>query len=277
MKSAPELITKVKQHEAFREYAYPDPASPLARECRKRGFKARWGFEPAGPIIDRLPEDLKKFHGNPWTIGYGETKGITYDMRWSKDEAHRRLLVRLQEFEDGVLAACTREPNPNECAALVSFAYNVGVGGLKKSSVLRNHNAGNKDAAARAFNLWTKAGGQVLPGLVRRRADEAALYLKPYQDIVEDEEELAEYTEPESQQVEPERPMTQSQITRAGAVAGGTAAVATVAETLSTVNAVKSGVEGLGQWLVPILLIVTIAAVGYAVWQRYKQREGGWA
>jgi lysozyme len=143
--------------------------------------------------------------------------------------------------------------------------------------VLKAHNRSDFQAAARAFNLWTKAGGQVLPGLVRRRADEAALYLKPHQDVIADEVDLAEYTEPESQQVEPERPMTQSQITRAGAVAGGTAAIATVAETLSTVNAVKAGVEGLGAWLVPILLIVTVAAVGYTVWQRYKQREGGWA
>jgi len=164
VKSAPELITKVKAHEAFREYAYPDPASPLAKECRKRGFtKLRWGFEPAAGIIAKLPQDLRKIHGNPWTIGYGETQGVTYDMRWSKDEAHRHLVARLQEFENGVLAMCTLAPNPNECAALVSFAYNAGLGGLKKSSVLRNHNAGNKDAAARAFNLWTKAGGQVCP------------------------------------------------------------------------------------------------------------------
>jgi len=278
VKSAPELITKVKQHEAFREFAYPDPASPLAKECRKRGFtRLRWGFEPAEGIIAKLPEDLRKIHGNPWTIGYGETLGVTYDMRWTKDEAHRRLVGRLQEFENGVLAMCTVEPNPYQCAALVSFAYNVGLGGLKKSSVLRNHNKGDFQAAARSFGLWNKANGEVLPGLTRRRAEEAALYLKPHQDIVTDEEELAEYSEPESQQVEPERPMTQSNITRAGAVAGGTAAVATVAETLSTINHVKAGVEGLGQWLVPILLLVTITAVGYAVWQRWKQREGGWA
>jgi len=275
MKSAPELITKVKQHEAFREYAYPDPASPLARECRKRGFKARWGFEPAGPIIDRLPEDLKKFHGNPWTIGYGETKGITYDMRWSKDEAHRRLLARLQEFEDGVLAACTREPNPNECASMVSLSYNIGLGGFRKSSVLKAHNRGDKQAAARAFALWNKANGEILPGLTRRRAEESALYLKPFQDVVQDEEELAEYTEPVSQQIEPERPLTDSKINRASVVAGGTAGVAATAEVLSTVNSVKHGVEGLGTWLVPILLVVTLAAVGWTIYERYQQRKRG--
>jgi lysozyme len=277
MKSAPELIHKVKAHEAFREYAYPDPASPLARACRDRGFKTLWGFQPAADIIRTLPDDIRKLHGNPWTCGYGETKDVTFETRWSKDESHRRLIARLQEFENGVLALCTVTPNPNECAALVSFAYNVGLGGLKKSSVLRNHNAGDKTAAARSFGLWNKAGGQVMAGLTRRRAEESALYLKPYQDIVTDEEETAEYMPPISQKVEPERPMTQSQITRAGAVAGATAGIATVAETLSVVNSVKSGVEGLGQWLVPLLLIISVAAVGWAVYERYRQRKEGWA
>jgi lysozyme len=275
MKSAPELITKVKQHEAFREFAYPDPASPLARECRARGYNLRWGFGPAKPIIDKLPEDLRKLHGNPWTCGYGETKDVTFETRWSKDEAHRRLLVRLQEFEDGVLAACTVAPNPNECAAFVSLAYNIGLGGFRKSSVLKAHNRGDKQAAARAFNLWNKAGGQVLPGLVRRRADEAALYLKPFQDVVSSEEELAEYAEPVSQQVEPERPMKDSKINQASMVAGGTAGVAATAEILSTVNAVKHGIEGLGSWLVPLLLVITLAAVGWTVYERYQQRKKG--
>jgi lysozyme len=277
MKTTAEGISKIKRHEAFREFAYPDPASPLARECRKRKYKLRWGFEPAKGIIDKLPDDLRKLHGNPWTIGYGETLGITFDMRWTQDEAHRRLLARVQEFEDGVLAACTREPNPNECSAMVSLAYNIGLGGFRKSSVLKAHNRGDHLAASRAFNLWNKAGGQVMEGLTRRRMDEAALYLKPYADLTDDEELVAESAEPISQMVESERPMGQSQITRAGAVAGGTAAVATVAETLSTINHVKSGVEGLGAWLVPILLVVAIGAIGWAVYERYKQRKEGWA
>jgi lysozyme len=277
VKSHPDLIHKVKAHEAFREWAYPDPASPLARATRERGHKALWGFQPAANIIKTLPDDIRKMHGNPWTVGYGETQGVDFETRWGKDEAHRRLVARLIEFENGVLAACTREPNPNECAALTSFAYNVGLAGLKRSSVLRAHNAGDKQAAARAFGLWNKAGGQVMAGLTRRRAEEAAMYLKPYQDIVQDEEEAAEYMPPISQAVEPERPMSQSQITRAGVVAGGTAGIATVAETLSTINSVKSGVEGLGQWLVPILLVISVAAVGWAVYERLKQRAEGWA
>ena len=277
MKTTPDAIEKIKKHEAFREYAYPDPASPLARECRRRGFKLRWGFEPAKNLIDKLPDDLRKLHGNPWTVGYGETKGVTFEDRWTKDEAHRHLLKRIQEFEDGVLAACTREPNPNECGAMVSFAYNVGLGGFRKSSVLKAHNRGDHEAAARAFGLWTKAGGAEMPGLVRRRADEAALYLKPYTDLTDDEELLAEVMDPISQQVEPERPMTKSTINKASAVAGGTAAIAAATEVVETVNSFKAGVAGLGEWLVPILLVVTVCAVGYAIHQRLHQRKEGWA
>jgi lysozyme len=279
VKSSAELISKVKAHEAFREYAYPDPASPLARMTRERGYKLKWGYEPAKSILEKLPEDLSKLHGNPWTIGYGETQGVTFDMRWTRDQAHQKLIARLQEFEDGVLELCTVEPNPNECAGLVSFAYNVGLANLKRSTVLRAHNRGDRQAAARAFALWNKAGKPPKPmaGLTRRRAEEAALYLKPYADVTVDDTILAEAIEPISQEVEPERPMTQSNINRAGVVAGGTAAVATVAETLSTVNHVKTGIEGLGAWLVPVLLIVTLGAVGWAVYERLRQRREGWA
>jgi lysozyme len=277
MITTPEGIEKIKKHEAFREFAYPDPASPLARECRKRGFKVRWGFEPAKNIIDKLPDDLRKLHGNPWTVGYGETKGVTFEDRWSKDEAHRHLLNRIQEFESGVLAACTLTPNPHQCSAMVSFAYNVGLGGFRKSSVLKAHNRGDFVAAANAFKLWNKAGGQVMEGLTRRRADEAALYLKPYSDLTDDEELIAESADPVSQVIEPERPMTQSTINKASAVAGGTAAVAAVTETVNTVSNLKMGLESLGDWLVPALLIVTVAAAGWAIYERVKQRREGWA
>jgi lysozyme len=58
----------------------------------------------------------------------------------------------------------------------VSFAYNVGMANLVKSTLLRKHKAGDHDGASREFAKWNKAAGKVLPGLTRRRAAEAALY-----------------------------------------------------------------------------------------------------
>lgn len=114
-----------------------------------------------------------------WTIGYGDTgpdvcRGLTI----TKDEAERRFCDRLErEFEPGVLRAIGDAPTTdNQFGAMVSLAYNIGVGGFAKSSVARFHKAGNHEAAANAFRLWNKAGGRVMGGLTRRRHEEAELY-----------------------------------------------------------------------------------------------------
>lgn len=62
--------------------------------------------------------------------------------------------------------------------ALVSFAYNVGVGAFQDSTLLRMLNAGNYEAAGQQLLVWNKGGGRVLPGLVRRRDAEMALFFK---------------------------------------------------------------------------------------------------
>ncbi|MEC8035371.1 MAG: lysozyme [Pseudomonadota bacterium] len=61
--------------------------------------------------------------------------------------------------------------------AMVSFAFNVGEGALKSSTLLKKHLADDYAGAARELARWNKAGGRVLPGLVKRRAAEAALYM----------------------------------------------------------------------------------------------------
>lgn len=210
-----------------------------------------------------------------WTIGYGFTKGVQPGDTITKEQAKRRLARELAEYEASVLEACTNEPNQNEFDALVCFAFNVGVGGLKKSSVIKAHNRGDHQAAARAFALWNKAGGKAWPGLTRRRAAEAALYLTPMPDDVSDPAEGPALDMPQA--VDAERPMTASTINRASVVAGGTAAVATVAETARTVADMKTSAENLGAWLVPALLVAVVALCGYIVWERVKQRAGGWA
>lgn len=213
------------------------------------------------------------------TIGYGHTATVTHEdvkrkKRISQTEAERLLRSDLEKYANDLLKYVKVEPNVNQLAAFISFAFNVGVQGFRPSTVLKRHNEGDFQAAARAFGLWNKAtvNGQkvVLPGLTRRRAAEAALYLTP---VDEDKDEA--YLMP--QRVEPERPMTESSIVKAGTIAGGTAALATVAETVSTVSRIKDGLVSLDAWLVPLLLLVTVAAVGWVIYERLKQRKEGWA
>ena len=69
--------------------------------------------------------------------------------------------------------------NDNQYAAIVSFTFNLGVGNLKQSTLLKKINAGDFAGAANEFAKWNKAGGKVLAGLTRRRAAEAELFRRP--------------------------------------------------------------------------------------------------
>jgi lysozyme len=111
-----------------------------------------------------------------WTIGFGFTKGVKAGDRMTMEECERRLTDELREYEAGVLLATGSKVTQNQFDALVSFAWNVGIEGMKKSSVIRFHNAGNYIKAKESFALWNKAGGKVVQGLVNRRAAEAELY-----------------------------------------------------------------------------------------------------
>lgn len=114
-----------------------------------------------------------------WTLGWGCTVGIREGMVWTPQQAEDALRREIAKFEAAVTRLVTVEINQNQYDALVSFAYNCGEGALAKSTILRRTNAGDFDGAAKAFAMWNKGGGRVLPGLVRRRAEEAALFLRP--------------------------------------------------------------------------------------------------
>ena len=117
--------------------------------------------------------------GAPWTIGYGHTGPDVYPgLKITEAEAEALLRKDLARFERGVdrliEGAFTSQV---QFDAMVSLAYNIGLGGFQRSSVLRHHRAGNKLRAAASFLMWVKAAGRTLPGLVRRRNAERKLYL----------------------------------------------------------------------------------------------------
>lgn len=265
-------IALLHESESFVGHAYPDPYSPLGKALRSAGLWRKYLRAPF-PI----PESMDALSGNPWTIGYGFTKGVKEGDRMTVAEADARLNSELQEYILGVRSACTVEPNENELAAMVVLAWNIGIGGFRRSTVVKCHNRGDKLAAARAFRLWNKANGEVSPGLETRRAAESALYLRPVAAPVEAAPREMEPPDVMPQAVDAERPMVASSINRAGVVAGGTATVATAAEVVNSVGYIKRGVDDLQDWIVPILLVVAVAAVGYIVWERINQRRQGWA
>ncbi len=154
MKTSDRGIALIKHHEGVRLAAYPDPA-----------------------------------HG--WsvpTIGVGHTSAagppaVYKGMKITQAGADAILRQDLAKFERYVTDAVKVPLSQNEFDALVSFTFNLGPGNLRSSTLLRKLNAGDRAGAADEFLKWTKAGGKTLPGLVKRREAERALFRAPIADL----------------------------------------------------------------------------------------------
>lgn len=97
---------------------------------------------------------------------------------WSKEEINELFRVDVGDFERGVLRLVPGVVGrQGSFDALVSFAYNAGLGNLQRSQIRMRANRGDWEGSADAFRQWTKGGGKVLPGLVKRREAEIALFL----------------------------------------------------------------------------------------------------
>lgn len=116
------------------------------------------------------------------TVKYEDRKNLPipdgWDRQLSMGEVDAILAQDLKRFERGVARLCPAAVNhQGQFDALVSFSFNAGLGALQRSSIRMRYNRGDIEGAADAFLMWTKAAGRVLPGLVKRRRDERAMFL----------------------------------------------------------------------------------------------------
>ena len=158
MKVSPAAIDMIKHHEGVRNKPYRCPA-------------LLWTVG-VGHVID--PTHLN--------VPFLERKNLPIPAGWdrilSMGEVDDLLIADLARFERGVLRNCPSAIGRQGIFdALVSFSFNVGLGSLQRSTLRMKTNRGDFDEAADEFLKWTKAAGRVLPGLVKRRMDERAMYL----------------------------------------------------------------------------------------------------
>lgn len=125
--------------------------------------------------FEGLRHEAYKCPAGVWTIGYGHTGDVQNGALITAEGAEAQLREDVARFEEGVrhiVGPCTQ----GQFDALVSFAFNLGLGALMSSTLLKKHKSKDYAGAAGQFLRWNKAGGKVLPGLTKRRAAEAALY-----------------------------------------------------------------------------------------------------
>lgn len=113
------------------------------------------------------------------TIGWGTTKGITMNHpAITREQADIWFDRDIKVFENAVNKAVKVELNQNQFNALVSFTYNVGIGALQNSTLLKVLNEREYLEAADQLLRWNKSGGKVTRGLVRRRTAEREMFLR---------------------------------------------------------------------------------------------------
>jgi len=140
----------------------------------------------AGKDLIKTYEGLRltayKCSANKDTIGYGNTfyedgSPVKPGDKITMERADKLFTLIVDAFATKVDRAVKSDVNPNQFAALVSFAYNAGVGNLQSSTLLKKVNANPNDPTIKdEFMKWTRAGGKVLKGLVNRRTAESTLY-----------------------------------------------------------------------------------------------------
>ena len=111
-----------------------------------------------------------------WTIGFGHTLNVRKGMSISHSEAWTLLVQDLTYAQKTIAPLVDVLVTPGQFVALLSFAYNLGAGALRDSTLRKMLNAGDFEGASKQFGRWVFAGGVKLRGLERRREAERQLF-----------------------------------------------------------------------------------------------------
>lgn len=198
------------------------------------------------------------------TIGWGHTSNagapvVKLGMTITAEEAEAIFKKDVENVEKQVAALLKVDLNDNQFSACVSLCYNIGAGNFAKSSVLRFINQNRFQDAADAFALWNRDDGKIVGGLVKRRAAEAALFVK--------EDGITE-APPRVVEAATGKPLSLSTTN----VAAGVAAVATVSASAKEIATNATAVFS-GQNIIGVVAIIVLVALGWIVYQRYRHHR----
>jgi lysozyme len=137
--------------------------------------------------IDQAIQIIKRFEGirhRPYfcpagklTIGWGSTQGVKPGMEITNQQAEEMLKGEVLEIESELNLCVTVKLKDHERAALLSLAHNIGITRFRASTLLKKLNQRDKKGASEEFSRWVHVQRKRLPGLVKRRAVEKAVFL----------------------------------------------------------------------------------------------------
>lgn len=158
MNVSPKAVAMIKHHEGVRQRPYRCPAKLWTVGVGHVLY----------PDQAKIPLDQR----DAYPLREGDNRVF------AMEEVDGILRSDLDRFERGVVTLCGPNLSQGEFDACVSFAFNVGLGTLQRSTFRQKVLRGEKEAAIESLLQYCKAGGKELPGLVKRRKDEAALFMQ---------------------------------------------------------------------------------------------------
>jgi lysozyme len=115
---------------------------------------------------------------NKWTISVGVCgPHVTEGMKITQAESDELFAATLRTFELAINKLITAPVSQNQFDAIISLVYNIGLGNFQRSTLLRLLNQGRHRDAVLEFTRWSFANGQQMPGLLRRRRAEMAMFV----------------------------------------------------------------------------------------------------
>ena len=234
---------------------------------------------------------LKKFEGckltayrcpaGVCTIGYGHTASagappVKDGMTITQQQADDILSRDLVKFETAVHNMVHQPLNQHQFDVLVDFAYNAGIGNLQSSTLLKKVNAAQFDAVPAELMKWTKGGGKVLPGLVRRRQAESAWWVSGEDtaaSTVKEEPTADEHEQRTDPDPVPVRTMVDSKQGNAALVTAGLGSLGVAKQVAAQAQDASDTADQLiGLFSNPNFLIMSaIIGLGIAIWFFRKQ------
>lgn len=166
-----QVVSDLDRHEGFREFAYPDPLSSLARKHPSKD----WGFKPAREVLAILgvsAEQAVKL-GAPWTVGFGFTHGVSLDSRMNRITAERKLEQEILDVDSALSKVLSwyKEATYVVKTVLINMAFNLGIKGLLGfRNTLMFISQKNYEQAARNMtqSLWFRQVGRRAVELTER-------------------------------------------------------------------------------------------------------------
>ena len=216
-----------------------------------------------------------------WTIGWGHTDDAKYPVRNGMTITRLRAQQMFEHDVEEAEAALDRmlkvRLNGNQYGALVSLIFNIGIGAFAKSSVLRAVNAGKKNIA-RELGMWVKGTvkgrRKTLPGLVRRRSEEAALWATPasLKNVVVRPPAISGASEEtlEARDAKLEVSEAKSKTPWKTMIGGGMAAA--ISPVLQVYDQLRSSFDS-SPWVTTVLSVAAAVAIMYAIYSFMKEDD----